>query len=107
MFLRLARACLQGEDWEEGFSTGLLNSLCIFPLLSYGATAPLAALPENRCAALIAEGWAEMPVGRPRLQGRDSDWEDNLLKEFLIAQVGCAISCWLASSGLALVRLGP
>ena len=77
---------LQGEDWEAGFATGLLNSLCFLPLLSYGATAPLATLPEDRVAELISQGWAELPLGRPRLNGRESDWEDNLLKEFIIAQ---------------------
>ena len=58
----------QGEDWEEGFSTGLLNSLCIFPLLSYGATAPLAAIPDADLSQILSKGWDESPVGRRRLQ---------------------------------------
>ena len=33
---------VNGDNWEECFSIGLLNSLSIFPLLSYGSTAPLA-----------------------------------------------------------------
>jgi len=38
---------IKGEDWEEGFASGLLHSLCFFPLLSYGATAPLADIPPD------------------------------------------------------------
>ena len=76
---------VQGEDWEEGFSTGLLNSLCIFPLLSYGATAPLAAIPEETLQLTVAQGWDEAPVGRRRLNGQNADWEDNFLKELMIA----------------------
>jgi hypothetical protein len=78
---------LQGEDWEEGFATGLLNSLCFFPLLSYGATAPLAALPDDPAALseALAAGWDERPVGRQRLRGGMDDPEDNVLKEHLIA----------------------
>ena len=80
---------VKGEDWEEGFSVGLLNSLCIFPLLSYGSTAPLAALREVEAETNDAsyEGWEERPVGRTRLKGEESDMEDNVLKEFLIAGV--------------------
>ena len=82
-----AHRLVKGEDWEEGFATGLLNSLCFFPLLSYGSTAPLAALPDNanQRASKIAEGWEENPVGRRRLEGKDTDPEDNVLKEFLLA----------------------
>ena len=74
----------QGEDWEEGFASGLRRSLCFFPLLSYGSTAPLAALPPDPESALAA-GWDERPAGRPRLRGEADDPEDNVLKEFLIA----------------------
>ena len=74
-------ALKQGEDWEEGFANGLLNSLCFFPLLSYGSTAPLADLSPD-CAAA---GWDERPAGRRRLRGSEDDAEDNVLKEFLIA----------------------
>ena len=42
-----AHRLVNGEPWEEGFALGLLNSLCFFPLLSYGATAPLASFPET------------------------------------------------------------
>ena len=64
---------------------GLLNSLCVFPILSYGATAPLAALPEGQLPALLAQGWEQRPMGRDRLNGLDSDAEDNVLKEWMIA----------------------
>ena len=84
-----ARRPIQGEDWEEGFAIGLLNSMCILPLLSYGSTAPLAALPEPQSerSELISMGWDERPVGRNRLQGSEFDSEDNVLKEFAIAKV--------------------
>ena len=84
-----AHRLVKGQDWEEGFATGLLNSLCMFPLLSYGSTAPLAALPESQREHddLIQSGGEERPVGRSRLQGLESDSEDNVLKEFLIARI--------------------
>ena len=106
-----AHRLVKGEDWEAGFSTGLLNSLCFFPLLSYGSTAPLAALPEDQYATRVAEGWGERPLGRLRLQGRESDWEDNVLKEFLIAQaITCQFSAIHAKKNatqLCEKRLGP
>ena len=76
---------VQGEDWEDGFASGLLNSLCFFPLLSYGATAPLAMSPQDNLHQAVSAGWDERPAGRARLCGSDSDAEDNMLKEFLIA----------------------
>ena len=83
--LRRAGSALQGEDWEEGFANGLLHSLCFFPLLSYGATAPLAAIPDGGAEAARQAGWDEKPAGRARLTGDEGDAEDNLLKELLIA----------------------
>jgi hypothetical protein len=85
----LARDAPQGERWEDGFLSGLLNSLCVLPLLSYGSTAPLAALPDDpdARAAALARGWDERPVGRQRLTGSDEDAGDNVLKEWLVAQV--------------------
>ena len=80
-----AHRLIKGEDWEEGFANGLLHSLCMFPLLSYGSTAPLAELPAEVRAEKIALGWEERPMNRPRLSGLDSDLEDNVLKEFLIS----------------------
>jgi hypothetical protein len=78
---------VKGEDWEEGFATGLLNSLCFFPLLSYGATAPMAQLPAGTRDEKVLAGWEERPCGRARLEGAETDAEDNVLKEFLIARV--------------------
>jgi hypothetical protein len=83
--LSWCRRCVQGEDWEEGFANGLLNSLCFFPVLSYGSTAPLADIPEQSLDAVVAAGWDERPAGRRRLEGRETDAEDNVLKEFVIA----------------------
>jgi serine/threonine protein kinase len=80
-----AHRLVKGENWEDGFIQGILNSLCMFPLMSYGSTAPLAELPEERLSQLLALGWEANPVGRKRLFGKDSDDEDNILKEWLIA----------------------
>ena len=52
-------------------------------MLSYGSTAPLAALPEN--PNVLGAGWEARPAGRVRLYGGDGDAEDNFLKELLIA----------------------
>ncbi len=79
-----ARRLIEGENWEDGFETGLFNSLCFLPLLSYGSTAPLAALPKDTGSA-AANGWESRPVGRKRLEGNEFDPEDNFLKELLIA----------------------
>ena len=76
---------VKGEDWEEGFANGLLHSMCIFPLLSYGSTAPLASFEAGDVNAAIQKGWEERPVGRKRICGDESDSEDNVLKELLIA----------------------
>ena len=82
-----AHCLVKGEDWEDGFASGLLNSLSFFPVLSYGSTAPLACLPPDKEEKdkLLKKGWEDRPVGRFRLQGSSSDPEDNVLKEFLIA----------------------
>ena len=80
-----AHRLVKGEDWEEGFASGLLHSLVFLPLLSYGFTAPLAALPEERLAQAAAQGWEAAPLGRRRLAGAETDPEDNCLKELLIA----------------------
>ena len=55
---------VKGEDWEEGFSLGLLNSLVALPLVSQGMVEPLA-----------------------RLSGSMEDREDNVAKELVIMQV--------------------
>ena len=74
---------IKGEDGlKEPVSAGLINSLCILPILSYGATAPLAAPP------LEEGGWDAEPIPgcRWRLEGTESDPEDAVLKELMIAQ---------------------
>jgi YD repeat-containing protein len=76
---------VKGENWKDGFANGLLNSLCILPLLSYGATAPLASLGKDRLAQKVAMGWDEKPMGRCRLEGKISDPEDSVLQELQIA----------------------
>ena len=82
-----AHRLVKGEDWEESFALALLNSLCVFPLLSFGATAPMASLPEKETSTLLAKGWDIYPLGKRRLQGLESDSEDNVLKELLIAGI--------------------
>jgi hypothetical protein len=54
---------VKGEDWEDGFSSGLLNSLVALPLLSAGVIDPMT-----------------------KLKGSDEDPEDNVAKELLIMQ---------------------
>ena len=60
---------------DSDISAGLLHSLCFVPVLSYGATAPLASISKDAIA-----GWAAEPLGLARLQGKESDREDSLLK---------------------------
>ncbi len=54
---------ISGQDWEEGFSNGLLNSLVALPLLSFGVIQPMT-----------------------KLKGFDNDPADNVAKELLIMQ---------------------
>jgi serine/threonine protein kinase len=54
-----------GQDWQASISSGLMHSVCFFPVLSCGATAPLATL----------------------LQGKFSDPEDNMFQEMLAARL--------------------
>jgi len=55
---------VKGEDWEQGFALGLLNSLVAVPLVSKGLLEPLV-----------------------ELHGTEDDRQDNLLKELVIMQV--------------------
>ena len=80
-----AHRLVKGEEWEDGFAGGLLRSLCVLPLLSYGSTAPLAQISGSRLVKVTSDGWEERPLGRIRLRGLDSDPEDNVLKEFMIS----------------------
>ena len=61
------------SEWNQGISEGLLQSLCFFPILSYGAMAPLATKPQDT-------RWAAEPLGLQRLEGKESDREDGLLQ---------------------------
>ena len=54
---------VNGEDWEDGFSMGLLNSLVALPLLSAGVIDPLSTL-----------------------KGSNDDDQDNVAKELIIMQ---------------------
>jgi hypothetical protein len=65
-----------GEECDQGLDAGLLHSLCFFPLLSYGSTAPLASLQN------VKDGDAT-PLGLQRLQGEEEDNEDSVLKVLL------------------------
>eukprot|EP00292_Cryptomonas_paramecium_P002346 CAMPEP_0113680028 /NCGR_PEP_ID=MMETSP0038_2-20120614/11027_1 /TAXON_ID=2898 /ORGANISM="Cryptomonas paramecium" /LENGTH=1252 /DNA_ID=CAMNT_0000598235 /DNA_START=30 /DNA_END=3785 /DNA_ORIENTATION=+ /assembly_acc=CAM_ASM_000170 len=55
---------VKGEDWEQGFALGLLNSLVAVPLVSKGLLEPLL-----------------------ELHGAEDDRQDNLLKELVIMQM--------------------
>ncbi len=65
---------VKGEDWEEGFSLGLLNSLVALPLVSQGLVEPLV-----------------------RLTGAVEDREDNVAKEIVIMQALLALEEEFAS----------
>ena len=65
-------------EWEGGIVEGLLHSLCFFPIMSYGGTAPLALLPHDAPAV-----WDTEPLGLKRLEGTELDREDSVLKVFL------------------------
>ena len=72
---------------DSDISVGLLHSLCFVPILSYGATAPLAKMPQDQFA-----GWAAKPLGLARLEGEESDREDGVLK------VVCTFICTVTFS---------
>jgi serine/threonine protein kinase len=76
---------VEGADWDEDIASGLLRSICYVPILSYGATAPLAQFAAEDRTQLITMGWEEAPLGLDRLEGSEQDREDALLKEMLIA----------------------
>jgi hypothetical protein len=70
------------EVRDDCITEGLLHSLCIFPLLSYGATAPLAAYSENSSSDSSATScrWPHKPLGINRMMGEEADKEDEILK---------------------------
>ncbi len=100
-----AHRLVKGEDWETGFASGLLHSLCFIPLLSYGFTAPLAALHEEQLADAVVRGWEAAPLGRKRLAGVESDPEDNCLKELVIATALLKHGKACEAGGSALLQL--
>ena len=55
---------VKGEDWDHGFSLGLLNSIVALPMLSQGVLTPMT-----------------------RLSGSIEDKQDNVLKELIIMKV--------------------
>jgi hypothetical protein len=74
-----SRRVVKGEEWDQGLAAGMQHSHVIFPLLSYGATAPMAFLPGDDPSDLAL--WKdEEPLGLRRLEGVEEDREDGLLK---------------------------
>ena len=73
------RRAVEGDEWDGGIVAGLLHSLVFVPLLSSGATAPLAGVPQDTSVE-AGRGRATQPLGCPRLRGAESDREDCVLK---------------------------
>ena len=74
-----SRRALNGEDCLEGLATGLLHSLVVFPLLSFGAIAPMASSPKDDQS--VAALWMDKePSGLRRHEGVETDAEDGVLK---------------------------
>jgi hypothetical protein len=93
-----------GEDCYQSLAAGLLRSLCIVPLLSYGATAPLALLAGNAAptetatsvggkggAQHEAQSWPERPFGLLRLMGEETDAEDVVLQVVRVWRFGSSV----------------
>jgi hypothetical protein len=62
---------------DDKIATGLLNSLCILPLLSRGSTLPLANLLQNLSTA---DESSNKSIGGRGLQGEEDDDEDSMFK---------------------------
>jgi serine/threonine protein kinase len=77
----------QGADWNADTAQGLLHAICFSPILSFGATAPMAQFADETSHQRIVAGWQETPLGLTRLVGSEKDREDALLKEMLVAGV--------------------
>ena len=73
------RRAVKSEEWDEGIIAGLFSSLCFFPILSYGSTAPLAAIPRDHTTVPECT-WVPEPLGLRRIKGVESDREDCVLK---------------------------
>ena len=79
--------CLaKGRDWKEGFTNGILTSLCLFPLMSYASTAPLSVIVKDKKSSVDSKCWELKPVGRKRLEGKNSDTVDNVLVELMLGE---------------------
>jgi hypothetical protein len=77
-----SRQAINGEEWDQGLVTGLQHSHVIFPLLSYGATAPMAFFTKDDPSFLSL--WKdEEPLGLRRLEGVEEDREDGMLQVVL------------------------
>jgi hypothetical protein len=74
-----SRQAVKGEEWDQGLVTGLQHSHVIFPLLSYGATAPMAFLSKDD-PSILALWKDEEPLGLRRLEGVEEDREDCVLQ---------------------------
>ena len=76
-----------GTDWTDDITKGLLHSICYVPILSYGATAPMAQHvdSEKSISQLIAR--EETLPGLGQLGCAAQDCEDALLQEMLIASL--------------------
>ena len=70
---------IAGDEWDGSIVAGLLHSLCVIPLMSYGSTAPLAHKLHN-CSADSETYWETAPMGLQRLKGEESDRQDSVLK---------------------------
>jgi len=68
---------IDAKDWQQGFSEGLRSSLIFMPVLSSGYLGPLAGVD-------VAAGARN--VGKRRLAGDESDLQDNVLLELLLAK---------------------
>ncbi|KAJ1466361.1 hypothetical protein T484DRAFT_1861876 [Baffinella frigidus] len=68
---------IDAKDWQQGFSEGLRSSLIFMPVLSSGYLGPLAGVD-------VADGARN--VGKRRLAGDESDLQDNVLLELLLAK---------------------
>ena len=74
-----SRRVVKGEEWDQGLTAGMQHSHVIFPLLSYGATAPMAFLPKDDPSVLVLLK-DEEPLGLRRLEGVEEDREDCVLQ---------------------------
>ncbi len=58
-----AERLVDGEEWEVGFSTALVNSLVFLPLLSAGSTGPIAKLQGPPMDAWVSRCPGDLQCG--------------------------------------------